>query len=101
MDNTSEDPRNISDQSEEHNAEARGAQVELSPEEREDQVKSAAPDGGEIQQLPDQPAAESERDTHADGDRDRNGSERAGSRVSVGDESPRPAPPDRRASAEL
>jgi phospholipid/cholesterol/gamma-HCH transport system ATP-binding protein len=94
MDNTSEDPRNISDQSEEHNAEARGAQVELSPEEREDQVKSAAPDGGEIQQLPDQPAAESESDTHADGDRDRNGSERSGSRVSVVDESPRPAPPD-------
>ena len=55
MDNESDDPRNISDQNEEHSAEARGAQVELSPEEREDQVKSAAPDGGEIQDLPDQP----------------------------------------------
>ena len=91
MDNASEDPRHISDQSEEHNAEARGAQVELSPAEREDQVKSAAPDGGEIQQLPEQPAAEAERD---DAPGDRNGSERSGSRVSVVDESPRPAPPD-------
>jgi phospholipid/cholesterol/gamma-HCH transport system ATP-binding protein len=102
MDDASEDPRHISDQSEEHNAEARGAQVELSPTEREEQVKSAAPDGGEIQQLPEQPAAEAERDG-ATGDRngserdatgDLNGSERSGSRVSVVDESPRPAPPD-------
>jgi hypothetical protein len=30
-----DDPRHISDQSEEHNAEARGAQVELSDEEKE------------------------------------------------------------------
>jgi phospholipid/cholesterol/gamma-HCH transport system ATP-binding protein len=95
MDDESDDPRNISDQKQEHSAEARGAQVELSPEEREEQVKSAAPDGGEIQDLPDQPAAESERE---DGDgeaaRDRNGSEQSGSRVSVVDESPRPEPPD-------
>src|ERR1700754_2961617 len=78
MDNASEDPRNISDQSEEHNAEARGAQVELSPEEREEQIKSAAPDGGEIQELPDQPAAESERDeAHGEGGRAQNGSGRA------------------------
>jgi phospholipid/cholesterol/gamma-HCH transport system ATP-binding protein len=95
MDNeSSDDPRNISDQKEEHSAEARGAEVELSPEEREEQVKSAAPDGGEIQELPDQPAAESE---HEDGGgeaaRDR-GSEQSGSRVSVVDESPRPEPPD-------
>ncbi len=83
MDNASEDPRHISDQSEEHSAEARGAQVELSPAEREDQVKSAAPDGGEIQQLPEQPAAEADRD---DAPGDRNGSERSGSRVSVVDE---------------
>ncbi|MFZ1993350.1 MAG: ATP-binding cassette domain-containing protein [Solirubrobacteraceae bacterium] len=65
MDNASDDPRTVSDQSEEHDAEARGAQVELSPEEREEQVKSAAP-----------------------------GSEQSGSRVSVVDESPRPEPPD-------
>jgi phospholipid/cholesterol/gamma-HCH transport system ATP-binding protein len=95
MDNESDDPRNISDQNEEHSAEARGAQVELSPEEREEQVTSAAPDGGEIQDLPDQPAAESERE-HGDGEagRQRNGSEQSGSRVSVVDESPRPEPPD-------
>ncbi len=68
MDNASDDPRHISDQSAEHNAEARGAQVELSPEERQEQVSSAAPDGGDIQE--------------------------SGSRVSVVDESPRPAPPD-------
>ena len=92
MDNASDDPRHISDQSEEHNAEARGAQVELSPEEREEQVKSAAPDGGEIQELPEQPAAEADARRGPPGDR--NGSERSGSRVSVVDESPRPEPPD-------
>ena len=100
MENASDDPRHISDQSEEHNAEARGAQVELSPEERQEQVKSAAPDDGDIQELPDQPAAESAR---ARGERagaddgagaDENGSGQSGSRVSVVDESPRPAPPD-------
>ena len=68
MDNASGDPRNISDQSEEHNAQARGAQVELSPEERRENVTSAAPDGGSV---------------------------RESSRVSVVDEAPpRPAPPD-------
>jgi phospholipid/cholesterol/gamma-HCH transport system ATP-binding protein len=79
MDNASEDPRHISDQSEEHNAAARGAEVKLSPEERQDQITSAAPDGGEIQELPEAPAREDERSS---------------SRVSVVDESPRPAPPD-------
>src|SRR5579875_4097676 len=57
-----DDPRHISDQSPDHNAEARGAQVELSDEEKEEGIKSAAPDGGDIQELPDEPAAESERD---------------------------------------
>jgi phospholipid/cholesterol/gamma-HCH transport system ATP-binding protein len=98
----SDDPRELSDQNEEHSAEARGAQVELSQEEREEQIKSAAPDGGEIQELPDQPAAESERDEGRDeGARAengsagaQNGSEQSGSRVSVVDESPRPEPPD-------
>jgi phospholipid/cholesterol/gamma-HCH transport system ATP-binding protein len=101
MDNASDDPRTVSDQSEEHDAEARGAQVELSPEEREEQVKSAAPDGGEIQELPDQPAAESgggeARGPHGserDAARGKHGSEQSGSRVSVVDESPRPEPPD-------
>jgi phospholipid/cholesterol/gamma-HCH transport system ATP-binding protein len=90
------DPRNITDQSEEHNARARGAEVDLSPEEREEQIKTAAPEGGEIQELPDQPGRESERDAararerHEDG----NGSS-GGSRVWVVDESPpRPAPPE-------
>ena len=96
MDNASDDPRNISDQSEEHNAEARGAQVELSPEERQEQVKSAAPDGGEIQDAA-RPArrrgrARGGRRTTANGRG--NGSGQSGSRVSVVDESPRPAPPD-------
>ncbi len=82
----SDDPRNISDQSEEHSAEARGAQVELSPEERQEQVKSAAPDGGDIQELPDQPAAESKHDEDRAGAR--NGSDgESSSRVSVVDES--------------
>jgi phospholipid/cholesterol/gamma-HCH transport system ATP-binding protein len=92
-----DDPRNISHQNEDHNAEARGAEVELSPEEREEQVKSAAPDGGDIQELPDEPAREDERDgdhrgraeAEAEGD---GGGEKGGSRVSVVDE--RPAPPD-------
>jgi phospholipid/cholesterol/gamma-HCH transport system ATP-binding protein len=87
------DPRNISDQSQEHNAQARGAEVELSPEERRDQVKSAAPDGGEIKDVPDAPARETERDAEraraGEGDGDGRGS-----RVSVVDESPpRPEPP--------
>jgi phospholipid/cholesterol/gamma-HCH transport system ATP-binding protein len=102
MENANDDPRHISDQSEEHNAEARGAQVELSPEERQEQVTSAAPDDGDIQDVPDQPAAETEREEargeHAGADNGaataENGSGQSGSRVSVVDESPRPAPPD-------
>jgi phospholipid/cholesterol/gamma-HCH transport system ATP-binding protein len=100
MDNASGDPRHISDQSEEHNAEARGAQVELSPEERREQVTSAAPDGGEIQELPDQPGAEGERDearrqSQGEDGSAGDGAERQSSRVSVVDEAPpRPAPPD-------
>ena len=76
-----DDPRNISGQNEEHSAAARGAEVELTPEEREDQVKSAAPDGGEIQELPDQPAKEDEKSS---------------SRVSVVDESAAATGPARR-----
>jgi phospholipid/cholesterol/gamma-HCH transport system ATP-binding protein len=88
-----DDPRNIGDQSEEHSAAARGAEVELSPEEREDQVKSAAPDGGGIEETPEWPAAESDRErVRAEGE---SGSEKGSSRVSVVDESPpRPEPPD-------
>jgi phospholipid/cholesterol/gamma-HCH transport system ATP-binding protein len=95
MDNGGDDPRNISGQSEEHNAEARGAEVELSPEEREEQVKSAAPDGGEIQELPEHPAAESERDAEQREAGAENGSGQSGSRVSVVEEAPpRPDPPE-------
>jgi phospholipid/cholesterol/gamma-HCH transport system ATP-binding protein len=87
------DPRNIGDQSEEHSAAARGAEVELSPEEREDQVKSAAPDGGKIEETPEWPAEESDREgARAEGE---SGTEKESSRVSVVDESPpRPEPPD-------
>jgi phospholipid/cholesterol/gamma-HCH transport system ATP-binding protein len=94
------DPRNIGGQSEEHSAEARGAEVELSPEEREEQVKSAAPDGGEIQDTPDWPGEETEADTaHAktetDGKSESDAKTESSSRVSVVDESPpRPEPPD-------
>ncbi|HEY2317283.1 MAG TPA: ATP-binding cassette domain-containing protein [Solirubrobacteraceae bacterium] len=100
MDNASGDPRNISDQSEEHNAEARGAAVELSPEERRENVTSAAPDGGGIQEVPDQPGAEGRRDeahreAQGEDDSEGRGDEREFSRVSVVDEAPpRPAPPD-------
>jgi phospholipid/cholesterol/gamma-HCH transport system ATP-binding protein len=98
MDNASEDPRHITDQREEHNAEARGARVELTPQERQEQVSSAAPGGGEIQQAPARPGAEGARDqargTTGTGSGSGSGSQRAGSRVSVVDESPRPAPPD-------
>jgi len=96
MDNASDDPRQISDQSEDHNAQARGAQVELSPEERRENVTSAAPDGGDIQELPDQPAAEGERDeARREAGSEGNGSASESSRVSVVDEAPpRPAPPD-------
>jgi phospholipid/cholesterol/gamma-HCH transport system ATP-binding protein len=92
MDNASDDPRHISDQSVEHNASARDAQVELSPEERRENVSSAAPDGGDIQDVPDERGAEGERDEARHEAR----SESDGSsRVSVVDEAPpRPAPPD-------
>jgi phospholipid/cholesterol/gamma-HCH transport system ATP-binding protein len=81
-----DDPRNVSDQSEEHSAQARGAEVELSPQERHEQITSAAPDGGDIQALPDQPGREGERARVEPA---------TGSRVSVVDESPpRPEPPD-------
>ncbi len=85
-----DDPRNIGDQTEEHSAEARGAQVELSPEEREEQVTSAAPHDGDIEETPEWPAAEDGRDSDADAEH-----EESSSRVSVVDEKePRPEPPD-------
>ena len=59
------DPRNVGGQNEEHNAAARGAEIDLSPDEREQGVKSAAPDGGEIQDTPAWPAEESARDQTA------------------------------------
>jgi phospholipid/cholesterol/gamma-HCH transport system ATP-binding protein len=82
------DPRNIGDQSEEHSAQARGAEVELSPEEREDKITSAAPDGEGVKDTPDWNGQETEADTaHAKTE--------SSSRVSVVDESPpRPEPPD-------
>jgi phospholipid/cholesterol/gamma-HCH transport system ATP-binding protein len=95
MDHSSEDPRRITEQSEEHNAQARGAEVELTPEERQEQVSSAAPHGGEIQDVPGRPGAESARDeARQEAAGGANGSGHSGSRVSVVDESPRPAPPD-------
>jgi phospholipid/cholesterol/gamma-HCH transport system ATP-binding protein len=93
-----DDPRHISDQDPEYNAEARGARVDLSDEEKEEGIKSAAPDGGDIQELPDEPAAEGERDkerAQRDGDEGEGDEDSKGSRVSVVDESPpRPEPPD-------
>jgi len=88
------DPRNPSDQNQEHSAKARGAEVELSPEEKEEGIKSAAPDGGEIQEVPDDAAAEDmadkkqegERRGQADGESGSEGESR--SRVSVVDEQP-------------
>jgi phospholipid/cholesterol/gamma-HCH transport system ATP-binding protein len=86
-----DDPRHISDQDEAHSAEARGAEVELSPEERREQVTSAAPEGGEIKDVPAEPGREGERDAERAQDHPGEG----GSRVSVVDESPpRPEPPD-------
>jgi len=89
------DPRNISGQNDEHSAEARGAEVELSPEEREEQITSAAPDGGEIQDTPEWPAEESEKDqARSEGSDQAQGQPESASRVSVVDESPpRPGPP--------
>jgi phospholipid/cholesterol/gamma-HCH transport system ATP-binding protein len=79
-----DDPRNIGDQSEENSASARGATVELSPEEREKQVTSAAPHRGDIEETPRWEQAQ------ADGEEP----DRGGSRVSVVDEAPpRPQPP--------
>ncbi|HEX8978030.1 MAG TPA: ATP-binding cassette domain-containing protein [Solirubrobacteraceae bacterium] len=89
---SSDDPRNVGDQSQEHSAEARGAEVELSPEEREEQITSAAPHGGEIEDTPtweeaNESGGESEAATQEQGQRQE-------SRVSVVDESPpRPEPP--------
>jgi phospholipid/cholesterol/gamma-HCH transport system ATP-binding protein len=100
QDGPSDDPRNPSHQSEEHNAAARGAEVKLSEEEREEGIKSAAPDGGDIQETPEWPAEESERDEARAEKKDQDAqhgsqSEESGSRVSVVDESPpRPEPPD-------
>ena len=79
---TDDDPRNISDQSLEHSAEARGAEMELSPDERRDQVKSAAPEGGEIQDVPAEPGRESERDAERERS-GREGGDGRGSRVSL------------------
>jgi phospholipid/cholesterol/gamma-HCH transport system ATP-binding protein len=92
------DPRNIGDQSEENSASARGAEVEMSPEEREQNIKSAAPDGGEIKDTPSMEEAQhdegpSESEAQDGGQDDKDG--RGGSRVSVTSESPpRPGPPD-------
>jgi phospholipid/cholesterol/gamma-HCH transport system ATP-binding protein len=113
--NANSDPRNISDQSEDHNAEARGAEVELSPEEREEQITSAAPHEGDIQETPSWEEAQ-EEDSHGEAsaqddevEEDRSEArtrsheaaegedeedERGRSRVSVVDEKPpRPEPP--------
>jgi phospholipid/cholesterol/gamma-HCH transport system ATP-binding protein len=89
------DPRNVGKQDEEHSAKARGAEVELSPEEREEQIKSAAPDGGEIQEVPSGAAAE-DMAKEKDGDAETREDEasESGSRVSVVDEQPpRPEAP--------
>jgi phospholipid/cholesterol/gamma-HCH transport system ATP-binding protein len=101
---SSNDPREIGHQSEEHSAEARGAEVELSPQEREEKITSAAPHGGEIEDTPtweeaQQSEGESESAAQEGGGEQsgRAGEEqegRGGSRVSVVDESPpRPEPP--------
>jgi phospholipid/cholesterol/gamma-HCH transport system ATP-binding protein len=77
------DPREISDQSEENSAAARGAEVELSPEEREEGVTSAAPHGGDIEEAPRWEQTDEYQEQ-----------EREESRVSVVDEAPpRPEPP--------
>jgi phospholipid/cholesterol/gamma-HCH transport system ATP-binding protein len=77
-----DDPREIGDQSEENNAAARGAEIELSPEEREEQIKSAAPHGGDIEEAPRWEQTEEYQQ------------QREESRVSVVDEQPpRPEPP--------
>ncbi len=78
-----DDPRNIGEQDSEHDASARGAEVELSPEEREEQVTSAAPHGGEIEDTP-----RWEPDNDGDGDGQQAEREEGVSRVSVVDEAP-------------
>src|SRR5581483_6559414 len=89
-----DDPRNIGDQSEEHNAEARDAQVELSPEEREEQITSAAPHDGDIEETPEWPGAEDHAEGEGEGESEGE-REESSSRVSVVDEKePRPEPPD-------
>ena len=97
------DPRHVGKQDEEHSAKARGAEVDLSPEEREEQIKSAAPDGGEIQEVPTGAAAEDMANEKgdgqpqgkaADGEAGENEAAGSGSRVSVVDEQPpRPEAP--------
>jgi phospholipid/cholesterol/gamma-HCH transport system ATP-binding protein len=116
---SSDDPRNINDQSEEHSAAARGAEVDLTPEEREEKITSAAPHGGDIEETPTWEEAQEEegqsesaaQEEGGDEEEAREGGERrgqaqaaagdeedgegrGGSRVSVVDESPaRPEPP--------
>src|SRR5436190_9114518 len=51
-DGAASDPRDIGDQSAGHSTEARDAQVDLTPEEREEQITSAAPQGGETENVP-------------------------------------------------
>jgi phospholipid/cholesterol/gamma-HCH transport system ATP-binding protein len=88
------DPRNVGKQDEEHSAKARGAEVELSPEEREEQIKSAAPDGGEIQEVPSGAAAEDMAKEDGDAQTREDETSESGSRVSVVDEQPpRPEAP--------
>jgi phospholipid/cholesterol/gamma-HCH transport system ATP-binding protein len=90
------DPRNIGDQNEDNSAAARGAEVELTPEEREEQVKSAAPDGGEIEETPtwDESLKDSGPSEAESQDGGSDSEKEGGSRVSVVDESPpRPEPP--------
>jgi phospholipid/cholesterol/gamma-HCH transport system ATP-binding protein len=98
-----DDPRHIGDQSDEHDAQARDAQVDLTPEEREEQITSAAPHGGEIEDTPEWPAEEDQGESESqaqdggrDGDGDAEGErEESSSRVSVVDEKePRPEPPE-------
>src|ERR1017187_1299890 len=87
------DPRNIGDQNEETSAAARGAEVELSPEERDEQMKSAAPDGGDIEDTPTWEEARHDEGS-SESEAQQQGDDRQGSRVSVVDESPpRPQPP--------
>src|SRR4051794_13652910 len=93
-----DDPRNIGDQSDEHSAEARDAQVDLSPEEREEKITSAAPHGGEIEDTPEWPGEEDEGPSEAESQgqgKEETEEAESSSRVSVVDEKPpRPDPPE-------